>query len=365
MVALCGIMVLPSLTYAGPITRTGEKVSIDSAQILQGDFYGFAPSITISGKAEQDVYVMGGTVTINAPVMGDLTVLGGVVQIHGDVGGDLRVLGGEVTVGNAIGEDALVAGGTLVVLSTATIQGDLLFRGGDLTLEGDVVGSIHGVSETLRINGGIGGAVSFETAHSITLGDKAEIDGSLTYTSANEMVRAQNAVVKGEIRRMAEHTVSQSNYTLIYMYVIETCILLFIAFILYLLGRRHIESSVINEKNNLGVIGLVGLGVFLIVPFVSIVLMVSVIGVLAGIILFVAYIIALLTALAIAGIVLGMFIQKMLSKKASLNASTVLYGVVAYTLLGLVPVVGPIMIFGGIIISLGGLSISFYRLIRS
>ncbi len=365
IVALCATIVLPSLTHAGPITRTGEKISIDSAQVLQGDFYGFAPSITISGKAEQDVYIVGGTVTINAPVAGDLTVLGGVVQIHGDVGGDLRVLGGEVTIGNAIQEDAAIMGGTLIVLSTATIQGDLLFRGGDLTLEGDVIGSVHGVSDTLRIDGHVGGDVSFEAERTIILGNKSNVDGAITYTSVSEMVRAQNAIVVGEIRRVIEHPTTQSDFTSAYMYVIEVCILLFIAFILYLLSRRHIESFVVNEKNNLGVIGLVGLGVFIIVPFVSIVLMVSVIGVLAGIILLASYAIALLVAFATAGIIFGIAIQKMFTKKASLNAATVLYGVIAYTLLGLVPVVGPVLIFGGIIVALGGLSTGFYRLIRS
>ncbi len=360
---VCAFVVFPSLVEAGPVLRSGENVSIDSTQVLKGDFYGLAKTMTISGASEDDAYIAGGTITVNAPVEKDLTIAAGVVQIHGDVGDDLRVIGGDVTVGNIVKGDVVVLGGSLVILSTAVIEGDVLFMGGELTIEGKVNGSIHGTSDTVRINSMVGGDILFTANKSFTLGDKANIIGSLTYESAQELVRAQNAQVSGSIHR-TDH-VGPVPRAVWQVYLLPICMMLFIALVLFLLGRRHIQSIAEREKNTLGMSGLIGLGTFFIVPFVSGVLIVSVVGIPLGVALFALYILGFIMSVGGVGIMFGLIIQKLLTKKASVTLGTVFFGVIGLCAVSLVPIIGGIVLFAGIIIVLGMLSTCLYRLLRS
>lgn len=355
--------IIPSYAHAGPILRSGDSISVDATQVLKGDFYGFASTVTLSGQAENDVYIGGGTVIINAPVLQDLTVGGGLVQVYGDVGDDVRVVGGEVTLSKVVKGDVIVLGGSLTILSTASIEGDILFMGGDLNIEGPVAGGVHGNVESVRINSEIGGDVSLTTKSALTLGDRANILGNVQYQSMQDMVRAQNAVVVGEVHKteVALNTgLGVLKGILMYMVVI-----LFAVLVIFLAFRKYIVRVVEVSLRAPGVAGLVGIGTFLFLPFVSILLLVSVLGTLVGIILFATHIILCIISFLGAGILLGVYIQKILTKKSGVTLSTVIYGVIALCLLSFIPVIGGFAIFGLMLITLGSISIAMYQAIRS
>ena len=121
--------VLPIGADASPIVRGGDTVSVDESQILTEDFYAYGGTVVISGSGERDAYIAGGTITINGDVKGDVSILGGVVQIHGKIGDDLRIIGGEVTLADTVVGDVVVLGGSLSILSSAEVEGSILFLG--------------------------------------------------------------------------------------------------------------------------------------------------------------------------------------------------------------------------------------------
>ncbi|MFZ2252973.1 MAG: hypothetical protein WAW13_02225 [Minisyncoccia bacterium] len=354
---------VPVFVHAGPILRSGESVSIDASQILKGDFYGFAPTVTISGPAENDVLIGGGTVTINAPVTEDLTVMGGVVQVHGDVGGDLRIVGGEVTLAKAVKGDVVVVGGTLTVLSTASIEGDVLFMGGSLVVEGAVMGGIHANAETVRINSEIGGDVSLRVKTSFTAGDNANMLGNVQYESVAEIVRAQDATIVGTVRRI--ETVQEVGINIFKQLILDIVLMFFAVLTVYLTLRKYVEQVVGISMRAPGVSGLVGLGMFILLPFVSMLLLVSVLGSPIGVILFALYVILSIFAVLGAAILCGVYVQKLLMKKSNVSFSTVILGLVSFCLLMFVPVIGWFVIFGLVMVVLGGLSTALYQAIRS
>jgi hypothetical protein len=353
----------PAFVQAGPIFRSGESVSIDATQVLKGDFYGFAPVITISGSAENDVFIGGGTVTINAPVAEDVTVVGGVVQVHGDIGDDLRIIGGEVTLAKEVAGDVVVLGGTLTILSTATIKGDVLFMGGDLTIEGAVAGGIHATAETVRINSEVGGDVSLIVKSAFTAGDHANVLGTVQYESAVEMVRAQDAIIVGDVRKT--ESVREAGLTIFKQLALNVILLFFAVLTVYLTLRKYVEKVVAISMRAPGISGLVGLGVFTLLPFVSVLLLVSVLGSSIGVILFALYIILCIFALLGAGVLLGVYLRKLLTKRTNITLGTVTLGLVSFSMLWFVPVIGWFTIFGLIMIVLGGLSTALYQAIRS
>lgn len=362
-VFICLIVAVPASAHAGAIIRSGEKVSVDAGQVLKGDFYGFAPTVTLSGLAENDVYIGGGTVTINAPVNQDVTILGGVVQIHGDVGDDVRVIGGEVTLGKSVKGDVVVFGGTLTVLSTARIEGDILFMGGDLTVEGEVLGAILGTSENVRINSKVGGDITYVSTNPLVLGDKAEIQSDITYKSKDEIIRAQGAHVAGDIRQ--ETLTASTRVDFAEALLFKMFILLFTASIIYLIMRKHLQSVVEQSLSTLGKTGLIGMGVLVIIPFVSLVLMVSVVGIFAGMLLFLLYVSVLAYAFVFGSILTGHYFLQLLGMKKNITWNTVLVGVLLFCAIAIIPYIGAFLLFGITTIALGGISLALYRAIRS
>jgi len=351
----------PVFVYAGPIVRSGEVISIDASQVLKNDFYGLGSKVSISGAAEHDVYIAGGTVTINASIAEDLTILGGAVHIHGDVGDDVRVIGGEVTLAKEVKGDVVVMGGILTILSTARVEGDILFFGGSLVVEGAVKGNINGTADTARINTEVGGDVVLKIGSLFTLGDKARILGSVTYESRNDIIRAQNAEVIGNIRKNDIGIDTGSNF--LNMYLITVAGILFAAGALYFIARKHMQQIVSRSTEAPGISGLIGLGVFLAVPIIGSVLLVSVIGLLVGVALLAMYVTLCMVAVISASMFIGHLVERVILKSNVISLRTIGIGAILFSFVGLVPFIGGMLLFASIIIMLGTLSQALYTAI--
>jgi hypothetical protein len=110
----------------------------------------------------KDRTVMGGNVTIGkGEVAGDVTVFGGNVEIDGETTGDVSVFGGNVVVhdGARIGGDASVFGGTLTLDKGANVEGDVSCLGGALSRDpGSHIGGDVTVQGGADSGGGHGGS---------------------------------------------------------------------------------------------------------------------------------------------------------------------------------------------------------------
>jgi hypothetical protein len=335
-------------------------VNVDADQILQGNFYGAGNTVSISGKAEQDVYVAGGTVTINAEVGSDLVVAGGTVQVHAPVGDDLRVVGGDVTVAGKVGGDLVVAGGTVNVLSTAEIDGDILFVGGDVVVSGAVKGSVVGTANTVRIDSGVGGDVKVTADQLLTLTDRAEVMGNVIYKSSAGIARAQNATVTGNVTHQSISSSAGNNtYAILPLFAV-----LFAALTIFLLFRERLQLVVDTTKTSFGTNGLIGLGVFLTVPVVSVLLMVSVLGIIPGVVLLLAYIALMLIVWVCAGIVLGTLVLKSFMKIERVSLLSIIVGIILFDLVTFIPYIGFLLVLAIFLIVLGGISRLLYASFR-
>ena len=358
---MLGIMLYPSLVFAGPIVRSGDTVSVEADQILESDFYGAGGTVSISGSAEHDVYVTGGSVTINAPVDEDLVIIGGTVQIHGPVGDDLRIIGGEVTLAEEVGGDVVVLGGTLNILSTARIEGDILFFSGEVEISGNVKGGVAGMADIIRIDAGVGGDVKVTARQSLAFGDRSEILGNVTYRSENEIARAQGAVIVGDIvKESIDISKNAGQYALL-----PVLVLLFAALSAYLLFKSRLQKVIEVTKVSYGVNGLIGLAVLLAVPAVGALLIISILGLIPGIVILITYIVLLILTWVISGIVLGSLVLKSIWKSEKSGILSVIVGVILFDLLVFIPYIGPLLGLAVFLIVLGGISRLIYQAFRS
>jgi len=353
--AIC-VALIPSVILAAPVIRSGENVSVGSDQVVNGDFYGFGDTANLSGAINGDAYIIGRKITINAPIAADAVLTGSAVQVHAPIGDDFRAFGGEVILADDVAGDVFVIGGELHILSTASIEGDVIFYGGRLIVEGSVDGSVFSTGNDTRIDAFVGGDLHVNAEH-MTLGDRTEVLGDIIYRGGTNIVRSQNAVVVGDIQEDMQEAESVSFGAVFIPFIIG----LFSVLIAFLLFRPFFQSMVHETKTQYGKQGLIGLAVFVAAPFAAFILMVSVLGLFVGIFLLALYVALVVAAWITATIAVGTYLMGMVTKRYEVTLTSVVVGVVALDVALLIPLIGPMIAFATLLIALGALSLKLYQ----
>ncbi len=353
------LFLLPVSVFAETVVRTGESVSIEDNQLIESDFYAAAGTVSMSGEVAGDMYVVGGTVTTNGKIDQDFTALAGSVNVHASTSDDVRVVAGEVVVAEFVGGDLFVLAGRLKVLSSATIAGNIFFYGGEAEISGSVNGSIMGSAETMRVDSNVGGSIDVGVAKSLTLGDRASVVGDVKYVSTNDLIRAQNAVVQGDVLRGSlpvATPVSDHENVLLTLFIS-----LFATLSLYLVFRSELQKLTNQILAAPAKMSLVGLGTFVGAPLVIILLLVTVLGSLLGIIGLLGMLLLYILAFVLMSVLAAGLWAQLFTKSPSVNLLWILLGAATVQLLFFVPIVGPFAVFVLFMLALGGLVHSIYR----
>lgn len=361
-IVVLGVFLLlsPSVATAEEtVVRTGQSVTVTSDQVVEGDLYAGASSVAISGSVQGDLYAAGGTVTLNGQVDYDATIFAGSAQVHAPVKDDLRIAGGEVVVAESVAGDLFVIAGSLKVLSSASIEGDIIFYGGQAEISAPVKGSVHGAADSFRIDSAVDGGVDVISAQPLVLGERANIKGDVRYKSAQDITRSQSAVVEGEVVKNNSTTPAEqptSRATLI-----SLMMSLFAALCLYLVAKEKLQQLSVVTWEHSTRSGLLGLGVLLGLPLAGVILVVTVLGLLPGVAGLFAYGVLMMLSYIVMPIMFGSLIAKLFSKNITVSLPWIIAGTAGIQLLLLIPNIGGLLVFVLFIITLGGLTYSAYK----
>jgi hypothetical protein len=351
-------VLVPFSVSAETVVRTGQNIAVEAEQTVSGDYYvsvGPWSQTTMSGKVEGDMYAFGGVVTANGEVKNDLTIVGGSAQMHATVTDDVRIVAGEVTVADHVGGDLVVLGGILNVLSTATIDGDVIFYGGTATIGGKVKGSVLGAAEKIRVDATVGKNVDVKTVQSLTLGDTASIDGYVRYVSSKDVERGQNATVKGEIQKTEVPTLDTGTKSMSLYSLLPLLISLFSTLVLFLLFRKVLEAVVLMAHKHGLKVSLVGLGALMFGPALAVVLMLTGLGLFIGIMTLSLLMFVFVLGYALAGVVLGSYLAKWFTNHPRVTLPWVVLGTVLVHAFLFIPVVGLLVVIVLTVITIGSL----------
>ena len=218
-------MITPAYAFDG---RGGDKVVIQTAEVVNDDLYVGAQEFVLDGTVNGDLIVFAQIVTINGKVDGDLMAAAQTVVVNGEVTGAIRMAGSVLQVGEkaSIGRDLVAAGYSMEGKQGSTIGRDLVFAGGQILLAGDVTRDVQVATGGFELRGKVGGDVNAEVGNAdqgragpppamfmpptsisapnvkpgLTLGSSAAIAGNLKYTQSKE-VTIPAGVVKGTVTR--------------------------------------------------------------------------------------------------------------------------------------------------------------------
>jgi len=357
---ILSILVLPTFVSAASVVRTGETLSITTEQSVPGDYYGLGGTVAISGVIEDDLIVAGERITVNGTVGEDVLAVALSVDMDGVVADDVRIIAGSVTVKGEIAGNLFVIANKLTVLSTATIEGDIIFFGGSADISGAVGQDILGTSARMRIDGEVRGLVDVKTDE-LTLGERAKVEGNVTYDSLTEIIRAQNATVLGTVVRndgaFEEVNLSQ-------IVIIPFLITLFAALVWYLLFRKFVVSLVAEAQIRPVRATLIGFGVLFLIPISGIILLLSTLGSIFGVALLGLYIFLMCAALPLSAIVLGSYAAQLFTKKRTVSVTWIVIGIILFNICLYIPIVGIAVILGLLLLTLGALAERIYEVFR-
>lgn len=335
-------LALPMVTLAAEF-RVGEQPSVLSTERVTGDVYIAGGAVTAIGAVSGDVAAAGGSVLISGDVGADVLFGGGNVTIISNVGDDIRGGGGAVVIQGRVGGDVLIGGGQ-VTLGGPGVGGDVVIGGGNVRIDAPVAGSLKAGAGNIYINAPVKGSVTVN-ANKVTLGPSAVIYGSLSYTSPNELVKENGADVRGEVKYTPGASFKPSHallagiisaWMLVKFLMLLVCALVF-GLIFRGYSRKVVAMAVERPLAELGR----GLLTLIVLPVISVLLVVTLLGIPFGILGLISFIALMLISWIVAPIIMGSYLYRYFFKgEMEVSWKTILVGVLVFQLLSFVPILG-------------------------
>ncbi len=346
--------------------RTDTSISIGDDEVINDDLYLFGTTITVNGIVNGDLFAAGNSLTVNGVVNGNVFLMGQEVIVNGTVSRGARITANSATIAGSIGEDLLLLANSTGIHGGATIGRDLIATVASLTLDGEVQRRFAGNAQTVTLNGSVGSNVDIGV-EDLTITEDASIGGDLTYRS-NEMAEiAGGADIGGDVNHeMAAETDIETGFSigsfvpsiigLIMTAVYGTALLL-------IFPRLTVTASNQLLQNPIMSIGM-GIVFLIVVPIVSVLVMITVIGIPLGLIALLLYGIALFSAQVFVGMTLGRLILSFFSdgNRRMIQFLGLLLGLLILFGVSFIPYFGPWAPLVVIILGLGGLMLAIGRL---
>lgn len=167
--------------------------SADAAEIYSGQSY-FLSKETI---APDNLLIVSGRAQIAGLVRGDVIILSGDVTINGQVDGDVIMAGGTLDIQDKgiVGKNIRAASGEVHV--DGLVKGNVQVFAGSLMSNGVINGNVYADVGTFYLNGTIKGSSKVD-ARSIRLDQKAFVQGDFKYTSTEPLQKTPGAMIHGQ-----------------------------------------------------------------------------------------------------------------------------------------------------------------------
>lgn len=341
-IALVALLLFPALSRASEIVG-GEQASLPAGTPVAHNAYLAGGAVTSGATIGGDLVAAGGTLVVNGPVAADLLAAGGNVSILGDVKDDARIAGGTIVISGSVGNDLVVAGGTITAIG-AKIGGDAIIFGGDIRLASPVSGNVVIRGGNVTIDAPVSGNVEVH-AQNLTLGSHAVINGNLTYEATKAATMDTGAAVKGQtaftpIVNVQKGPAAAAAIFSVWLLSMFAALLVCALILRMLVGRYTLSVShaALARPWHALLVGFVGA---VVLPVAAAIMMFTVVGIPLGILTGLGYIALLVFSWIFAPIVVGSFIEKWWYKRSpEIPWQVVIYGVVAYVVIGLIPFLG-------------------------
>lgn len=370
------IFILAPILLPANVFAAGAPASFVAARSLlaasssPGNAYAAGVSVVLTAPVSGDFTAFGGSVVSAARVLGDELLVAGSISSRAKVSGDLRAAGGTITVAEPIAGDftalglsvhdsGRVAGSVFIIAANTTLtngaSGPVTIYGNNISLAGDFAGNVDIIASgriTLAASTTVRGKFSYEAPEPATIPASATIIGGITYTNASYLPDI------GTSRILALINIGFFLFARILGALILAGLL---AGLFPGLAEAVVERAYAERLRSILLTMLLGFAILVAAPVLIILLALTFVGIGLALLLLILYALLALFSLLYAGILLGsMFARRFAARETVLWRDGVL-GMLALSLITLIPVIGPFLLLSLTIFSAGALLIIFFN----
>lgn len=303
--SLRGIMAALPILLVGLALSAGTQAAEPEPSTLRlgGDQYSVGDALVFTEAVTGDLFAAGSTLTVNADVGGMVVAAGGEITLGRRIQGSTFAAGRKISLTGSIGSNARMAASELTFGTQSAITGNATLAGDTLNLEGAIGGYVLAAGRRVYLNGRIGGDVMI-AGENVELGPDAVIEGRLTYR-ANQFVRADSARVGGAVEALpVEERADARGISWVPLLIWSIGLAVVGALLITVAPARTLQASEmirarLGTSLGYGLLAVIG------IPFISVIALVTLIGIPLGLLLLLAYPILLILGYVQGGIALG------------------------------------------------------------
>lgn len=327
----------------------------------------WADQARIQGTLGDDLMALSDRFDFTGHADENLCVAGNLATFGGTIGRHLRVAAKVVEVDGAIGHNASLAGQTVFVKKTGRIGGESLLVGETVMVEGTLVGRARILAKQATLAGRFEGPVRI-AAERIVLMPGASFGGDVVYSAEDELLPGERVEMKGRLIRKplaygstpSEDEKDGASWTgklagAFFFYVGA----LLTGWIFQMIAPRWMARAGQAILASPGKAMLTGLITFAAMPMIALVLMISVVGLPAGLILLTLYGALLYLAKLAVGVALAARFMRRMPERP---AGGLWLGLLPIYLIALLPWIGGAVTWVVLWLGLGGWLLGAYSL---
>lgn len=344
------LFLLPASAFAArPPASFSAARSLLSASSSPGNAYAAGASVVVTAPVAGDLSAVGGSIIAAAPVGGDELLIAGSISSRARVAGDVRAAGWNTDIEESIAGDLVAfgyfvydagrAGGSVfIIAANATLAngagGPVTIYGNNISLAGDFAGDVSIVASgriALAASTTVRGKLSYESPDTAFIPASATIVGGVEYTNASYLPDV------GTSRALALISIGLFLFARVFGALILAGLL---AGLFPKLAEAVAARVYARRARDILLTALLGFATLAATPVLLVLLSLTFVGLGLALLLLIFYALAAFLAVMYAGILLGsIFARRFATRDIVLWRDGVL-GMLALSLITLVPVVG-------------------------
>jgi len=175
----CAVLAMPAPAWSTEF-RKGDNVIVARDETIKGDTYVTGTRVRIDGTVDGDLVVFCQSLDVSGHVTGDVIAFSQSSRIKGQVDGNLRGFNNNTTITGTVGKNAMLFNETVTVDTNATIGGSLTSFGESLSVDGNVGRDLLLFFAHANLSGKLGGGVRAK-GDSLVISSTAVIDGPVKF----------------------------------------------------------------------------------------------------------------------------------------------------------------------------------------
>lgn len=313
----------------------------------RGDVYAANNSVVIAAPVAGDIFAVGNTIDISGSSEASIFAAGRTLSITGAVQDDLRAAGSIVSIGSNIAHDLFAAGSSVIITKDSHVHGDAYVAGETVTISGTVHGNVK------------------SAANKVIVTSTAVIMGDIT-AHGNAPVIEEGATVSGKITTIAPRESSNTQQERFPLRILITSILSAGVLALLLLFAAPVlvaRSKDIIMKNPV-LAGLTGLVLLVLCMPVVLLLLISTIGVYAGLLIMALVIPLCFLAFGLMVIATGSLLYKTMAKQEGNIWYHAGIGALVVSLVSFLGFIGFILLLLAFLVAFGAVARALWNMVQ-